>query len=117
MLKKVLAGGSVALLPMLVFAQSTDLGYFTDLVENIQEIVNGIIPIVIGLAVIYFIYGLISYMMADDDDKKKAARSVMLYGVIAIAVMVSIWGLVNLLQDIFGIDSNANINIPTVPTN
>jgi hypothetical protein len=38
----------------------------------------------------------------------------MIWGVIALFVMVSVWGLVNLLGDTFDIDQTDTINVPSV---
>jgi preprotein translocase subunit SecG len=62
--------------------------------------------IAIALAFAWFIWGVISYTMSSDEDKKKAAKSQMIWGVIAIAVIVSIWGLVAFLQSFFGVTGN-----------
>lgn len=116
MFKKVLTAGSVALLPFVALAQQIDTGYFTDFLNSIESLVSTAIPVLIGIAVLYFIYGLVSYVVSSDDDKKKEARGIMIYGVIIIAVMVSIWGLVGLLQDIFlGGSSFQTPDAPGIP--
>lgn len=123
MIKKFLTAGSVALLPMLALAQAGgnanfDIGYFEELVEGLGSLVNTAIPILIGIAVLYFIYGLVKYVASAEDDDKKAARQIMVYGVIIIAVMVSIWGLVGLLQDVFLGGSNFTTpEAPEIPSN
>ncbi|MBI2482417.1 MAG: hypothetical protein HYV76_02575 [Candidatus Vogelbacteria bacterium] len=101
MFKKVLTSGSVALLPFIVLAQEVNVDYFGGLLGGIDSLVATAIPILIGIAVLYFIYGLVKYVTSSEDDDKKAARSIMVYGVIVIAVMVSIWGLVGLVQTVF----------------
>jgi hypothetical protein len=46
---------------------------------------------------------------------KRAGRTIMLYGVIVLFVMVSVWGLVNILRATFGItDADNNITPPTL---
>jgi hypothetical protein len=49
----------------------------------------------------------LKYVVAKDSDAQKEARNIMVMGVIVLFVMVSIWGLVALLQDTFDIDSGA----------
>jgi hypothetical protein len=34
----------------------------------------------------------------------------MIWGIVGIAVMVSVWGLVSILQGVFGLDNGANAN-------
>ncbi len=82
--------------------------------------VNYIIPILITLGIAYFIWGLISYAIAKDEEAKTKGRGAMIWGLIAILVMVSIWGLIAVLQNTFGIGTgdtnNANIAIPCIST-
>jgi len=106
--------GSVAvlLLPFLALAQ----GLFTT-GDNILIFINAtLIPILIGIAIVIFFYGVISYVLsAGDEEKRKNARGYMIYGVIGVFVMVAIFGLVKLLIDTFGIQNNTQFNIP-IPT-
>lgn len=71
-------------------------------------ITDYIIPLLIGIAALLFIYGVLKYVLnQDDEEARKKARSLMIYGIIAIFVMVSVWGLVNLLSGTFDFDTNA----------
>lgn len=111
-MKKVLPLG-IYFLPALALAASAD-----SIFAKITDILNSIIPIIIGLAVVYFLWGVFNYVTAgSSDDKKTEARNVMIYGIIAIFVMVSVWGLVNLLVDTFGLDNSLPSDIPTIPNN
>lgn len=65
------------------------------------NVVNAIIPIIIALAVIYFLWGIFKYVFANGEVDKKAAKGVMVYGIFALFVMVSVWGLVNLIGSLF----------------
>jgi ABC-type phosphate transport system permease subunit len=92
---------SIFLAPVFVFAQSQ--AGIQGLLQLVMNLISGLIPIVIGLAVLAFLWGVLQYVVAKDEDKQKEARGVMLYGIIALFVMVSVWGLVNILGDtIFG---------------
>ncbi|MBI3631950.1 MAG: hypothetical protein HY225_00680 [Candidatus Vogelbacteria bacterium] len=66
-------------------------------------IINTFSRIIFGLGIVYFFYGLGNYMGGVDDKKKKEARDTMVYGVIGVFVMVSVWGLVAVVRGIFGI--------------
>lgn len=94
-------------LPMVTFAQG---GVF-DILELVAKFIGGLIPIIIGIAVLMFLYGVSKYVTANDADDKKAANSTMLYGIVVLFVMVSIWGLVGLLGDTFDLPDN----VPDVP--
>lgn len=69
----------------------------------IQKVLNTIIPIIMTLGLIYFIWGVISYTTGKSDDAKKEGRDRMIYGIIGLFVIVSVWGLVNILQNTFGV--------------
>ncbi|MBI5816858.1 MAG: hypothetical protein HZB09_00315 [Candidatus Yonathbacteria bacterium] len=74
----------------------------------ITEIVNNVVILIIGLAVLYFLRGVAKYILHSDDAKaREEGRNMMIYGVIALFVMVSMWGLVNLLDKTFGLDKTA----------
>lgn len=96
----------VLLLPALTSAQSllNTLGFFNTLL-------NGLIGLLITLAIIAFFYGLIKYLFTGATEGKSEGLKVMLYGVITIFVMVSIWGIVRLLQSTFQVTSTT----PVVP--
>lgn len=76
----------------------------------ISNIFGVVIPILITLAVIWVIVGIIGYVTAKDDEKKKEARKTILHAIISLFVIVSIWGLVALLNNTFGISQGgANV--------
>ena len=59
---------------------------------TIRDIMNTIIPILIVLAVIYFIWGVITYMISTDEEAKKGGRTKIIYGLIGLVVIVAMWG-------------------------
>lgn len=101
----ILSIGVVAL-PALASAQSllNTLGFF-------NTILNAAIGLLITLAIIAFFWGLIRYLFTEGTEGKAAGLKIMLMGVITIFVMVSIWGLVRLLQSTFQVTSTT----PVVP--
>ena len=102
--------------PALALAQGADLGGISTLVTQLGGIVAKVIPIMFALAIIYFFWGLIQFIRAAGDPKKAAeGKSIMIYGVIAIAVMVSIYGLIAWLQSSFGVGTQTSLPLPTVP--
>jgi len=91
---------SVALFsPLLVAAQ--DLGGALDTVE---DLLNQLIPLLLVLATVLFLWGVIRYVTAGGDEEKlKTGRQYMLWGLIGLAVMVAVWGIVKLLVNTFGV--------------
>ncbi len=85
------------------------------LLQFVQKTIGMLIPIVIGIAVLTFLWGIVKYVVAKDEDSQKEARSIILYGTVVLFVMVSIWGLVNLLDDTLGL-SNQVPQGPGIPS-
>jgi hypothetical protein len=115
-----LAGFAAALLPAIAFAQIQnncgtpgDLNY---VICRIAVLINTIIPVLIALAVVYFIWGVISYIFAKEEEAKKEGRARIIYGLIGLLVIVSIWGLVSILKSSFGVTNTENVTIPCIPT-
>lgn len=98
---------AVGLLPLAALAQSAI--QVTTILTQVLTVLNIIVPIVLGLLVIYFIYGLIKYVTAKDDEAKKEGRSIMIYGIIGIFVAASIWGLVALIATFTGVGQGGSI--------
>ena len=76
-----------------------------------------ITPVVVGLALLGFFWGLAMYVLnfsGDDKDKKKG-RDMMVYGTLVLFVMVSVWGIVQILRDTFNIQNDSTLNrVPSV---
>lgn len=70
-----------------------------NLVSQAGGLIQALIPIVIGLAVLVFLWGVLIYVLKSDDAGKAQGRTFMLWGIIALFVMVSVWGLVNILRE------------------
>jgi hypothetical protein len=87
---------------------------FSVLLCRIGNILNSVIPILITLAVIYFIWGVIQYGIAKDESAKTEGRGAMINGLIALMVIVSVWGLVNFMKDFIGISDDNEITIPCI---
>jgi hypothetical protein len=69
-------------------------------------------PVLITLAVIVFTMGVIKYVAnADDSTKREEGRNFMIYGIIGLFVMVSVWALVGILSNTFGF-GNTTLFIP-----
>jgi len=115
-LAKTIALGS-AFLPMIALAQVS--GSVTDVnsaLDFIRTLVNTLIPVLIGIAVLLFIWGVISFITAgDNEEARKSARNRIIWGIIFIFVIVSVWGLVNILIQTFGLDTAAPVDLPIVP--
>lgn len=116
---------ALAIAPVMAFAQvqadcdivktnsGTNLQF---IICRISELLNTIVPILIILGVIFFIYGVITYVIAQDEEAKSRGRDLMIYGLIGLLVIVSMWGLVAILKNTFGISGTTTINVPCIPS-
>lgn len=98
-----------AFLPVMVFATET----FNSLLIRVSNFFKVLIPVLLILATIIFIWGIISYIIAAGDaGKQKEARGMILWGVILLFAIVAVWGLVSVLEETTGVK---NTTIPTGP--
>lgn len=84
-----------------VFSQTgivyaAQIGNFTDLANFVKNVMNAIIPIIFSAAVVWTLYAAFR-MIQEEGDKKAEWRTSVIYGIVGIFVMTSIWGLVNIL--------------------
>ncbi|MCC7470017.1 MAG: hypothetical protein IT284_02680 [Bacteroidetes bacterium] len=69
-----------------------------------------VLPLLVTVAVVVFIIGVIKYISKGDESKsREEGQKFMLYGIIGLFVMVSIWGLVGIIQGTFGLGTNVLI--------
>lgn len=54
---------------------------------------------ILALSVLYTMYG--AFLMASSEEKRQKGKDIVIYGIIGIFVMTSIWGLVAILQSTF----------------
>ncbi|MFA7285485.1 MAG: hypothetical protein WC011_01395 [Candidatus Paceibacterota bacterium] len=109
--------------PYLANAQGTGGGCnlsanpkFNNLVDYVICIINtAVVPFIFALALVLFLYGVMQYVLNEaDEGKREKGKQFMVWGIIALTVMVSVWGLVAILGGTFGL--NISI-IPQVFTN
>ena len=115
--------GALVLLPQFAFAASCSTMPNDTLAEIISRVIcfinSSLIPFGFALATLFFIYGVVSYVVkGDDEEARKKGREFIMWGIIAMFVMVSIFGLVALLSNTADLpnDPTAPIEIPEAPT-
>lgn len=90
-------------------------------VENgltrIGDLINQATPIIVALALLAFFWGLVTYIFQSGDaEKRKKGLSIMIWGIIALFVMLSIFGIINALQDTLDVGSGT-VTTPVIDTN
>src|SRR3989344_3089134 len=64
---------------------------------KIGDILNVVVPILIALGVVYFIWGVITYVIASDEEAKQSGMNRIIFGIIGLAVIIGLLGLVRIL--------------------
>lgn len=101
---------ATVLSPLVAFAANANT-----ILNEISSLIGLATPIVVALALLYFFWGLANYILNQGDEKKKdQGKHIMIWGIIALFVMVSVWGIINVIQNTFNIDSQHSINVPCV---
>ncbi len=88
---------------------------FRSVIEFILGFITPLLAIISTLAVLAFFWGLLNFIRGSGDPKNHAeGRQFMIWSVVALFCMVSVWGIVSFLQKQIGI--NNTLVIPTLPT-
>ena len=105
----------IALAQNAVGCYSVQLGTIQSIICKIGNILDTIIPVLVVLGVVYFVWGVVSYVISGDEEAKEKGRMRMIYGIIGLVVIVAMWGLVGIVTKTFNLNGSANVTIPTVP--
>lgn len=100
-----------ALLPALVFAQGK-ITTFEQLVNKFITLIKYVVPLIFAIALVAFLWGIFQYFFSGAE-KKEEAKDFLLYGIIGLFIMVSVWGLVRILTGTFLLE-NAQPNLPSL---
>ena len=98
-----LAALALPLVSLAAINNISDVGSFI-----INTINNVIVPVLFAVAFIVFLWGAFTTFIlgAGSEDAKDKGKSLMLYSLIGFFVMVSIWGVVNILVGTVGFGNN-----------
>ncbi len=105
-------GGVVSMLPLVAAAQVG--GNLLSILNLVQTIVSRLIPILVAVALIYFIVGLIRFVIAAEGEARDDGKKMMWWGIVALFVIVSIWGIVTYIADILGVSRTTTVTPPGV---
>jgi hypothetical protein len=124
-MKKVFKVAAIAFLSLPVFAQAAVNGSYTTggedafgvgkrVATEIGQIVGILIPIMFALAILAFFWGIFRYVFGQSGESKVNGRKVMLWSLIAIFVMVSLYGIINLFGNTLGVNKTGNFTVPSI---
>lgn len=68
------------------------------------HILNPLILFGFGVALLYFIWGIFRFLANEDnEEERRKSKQSMLWGVIGMVIMVSVYGLISIILQTFGI--------------
>ncbi len=79
-------------------------------------LINSVIPIIVAITVLWIIWGAFNLTKSDGEEARKEWRNAILYGIIGLFVMVSIYGFVNILIGTFSFGGSNSITTPNIAT-
>ena len=117
-----LLGLAFVFAPVLAFAQQQGPSCATAVAGTIQKVIciignilNTVIPVLIVLGIVYFVWGVVQYVMASEEEAKKKGRDRMIFGIIGLVVIFGMWGLVGIVTNTFGLTGTTTYTIPSSP--
>lgn len=98
--------------PLFAFAQDTT--YIETLLQGTLRVLNIIVTILFVLAIAVFAWGIVKLIsFADNPEKRKNAKAILWWGVIGIAVLSLLMGLVAILKTVFGVPDAGSPSVPS----
>lgn len=106
--------------PLVAFATAgvTDFSGLGDFINNIKtNVIVNLSALFLTTAVVAFFYGVVHFLIANHNGEAKGmtdGKNFMLWGLIALFAMFSVWGIVKFSQKVLGIDGVTTIDIPSI---
>ena len=105
--------------PNFLYATTGPLGSLVDLANTLAGgVVTSLGYLMFTLAVVAFFWGIVQFIWAarggDAGKGVENGKQFMLWGIIALFVMFSVWGIVKFAQGVFNIQGQTSITIPNI---
>jgi uncharacterized membrane protein YidH (DUF202 family) len=100
--------------PVVVFgADMSTIGGILEWATTLLK--DTILPLLISVGVVFFIYGVTRFYLAPSNEKEKEKyKGFMMKGLVALFVMVSFWGIIKIFTETFDLEGKQPV-IPQVP--
>ena len=90
----------------IVLAQNTT--WLQGLINGTRDILPGMVAVLVSVAVLVFVYGLMRFIANAGDEKVVTeGKKFMVWGVVALFVIIGTWGFVEILINMFDLTTNA----------
>lgn len=107
-MKKIIALAALTFVPLVTFAQI--IGDVDDVANKASTIGNTLITLLISFSVIWIIISVVRYLIAGGEEDRKKGGMAILWGVVGLFVILSIWGLVAILRNSFNTEDRVPVN-------
>ena len=83
-----------------------------DLTSRLVKIGTAAIYLLVAFAIVYIIYTVVIYFIKgkEGDESRREAGMRILWGIVGLFIILSLWGLVNILLNTFGTNTTLNVN-------
>jgi len=89
-----------------LFAGAEFFGGIQELIIATRGVVNTLIPVIFALALLLFFWGVAKFILqSGDPEARKEGKQIMIWGIVALFVMTSIWGIVAFIGEELQIDT------------
>lgn len=79
----------------------------------VSDVLSVIFPVLLAIAVFVIVWGIFKFILnAGDEEARKTGRSFILWGIVGIFLMFSVWGLVRILTGTIQFENTSAIQAP-----
>lgn len=98
-----------------VVTSAATLRTANDVIKTLIDIGNTVIEILIAFAVLWIIWNIIMFIVhADAPEERSIKGKAIIWGIVGLAIIMSIWGLVALLRNSFQLDNTVPTDVPKI---
>lgn len=71
------------------------------IIQKVSDaILTPVVYLLFAVATVYFLFGLMKFVLNQDNEEVQSeGKQHMVWGVVGIAIMVSVWGILNLINE------------------
>lgn len=100
-----LAAVAITVAPL--FVQAATGKEFSDVIATVAGYLDQILKLLMGFAVVAFVWYVIRYFIVQSDEANRAvAAQYVMWSLVGFFVILSVWGLVNILLSTFNLGNN-----------
>ena len=98
-----------ALAPNIIFAAPENFG---QLINLFLDLIYALVPVIVGLSFLVFLRGLALFVWSAGDTKKHdEGKNIMIWGIVGLFVMFSLWGILRFAYGDFGFTRSFGIPV------